>query len=87
MDKRNESTKTQPQPPAAKSKKITEAPAEYKYIGDDGGRWVFERRSDHRVITIDKPMNLPPGNPSTKMVRLSVHGFRVNDQVIALCKK
>lgn len=61
--------------------------AEYKYIGDDGGRWVFERRSDKRVVTINKPAALPPGNPSQITGLIMVHGFRVNEQVIALCKK
>jgi hypothetical protein len=61
--------------------------AEYKYIGDDGGRWVFERRSDKRVVTITKPKALPDKNPSQLPVQMIVHGFRVNDDVIALCKK
>ena len=61
--------------------------AEFKYIGDDGGRWIFERRSDKRVVTIDKPRSLPPGNPSRLPVNLTAHGFRVNDDVLALCRK
>jgi len=61
--------------------------AEYKYIGDDGGRWVFERRADRRVITIDKPGVMPTGNPSNKLVMLIAHGFRVPESVIAICKK
>ena len=61
--------------------------AEYKYIGDDGGRFVFERRSDKRVITINKPASLPPGNPSQVTGLIIVHGFKVNDAMIELCKK
>ncbi len=70
--------------PQAKKKKEL---AEYKYIGDDGARFVFERRSDKRVVTFDKPANLPPGNPSQFRVVGTVHGYRVNEQMIALCKK
>jgi hypothetical protein len=68
------------------AEQVTEL-AEYKYIGDDGGRWVFERRADRRVITIDKPGVMPQGNPSNKLVMLIAHGFRVPESVIAICKK
>jgi len=70
----------------SKTEQVTEL-AEYKYIGDDGGRWVFERRADRRVITIDKPGVMPTGNPSNKLVMLIAHGFRVPESVIAICKK
>ena len=101
--KMNEREQRMPESPADKAKKQAamkkareakkqkeqkpEQLAEYKYIGDDGGRWIFERRKDKRVVTIDKPMNLPAANPSETPVRLMAHGFRVSDDVIALCRK
>jgi hypothetical protein len=33
--------------------------ADYRYVGDDGGRWLFERRSDGLCFTIDKPKDAP----------------------------
>jgi hypothetical protein len=61
--------------------------AEYKYIGDDGGRWVFERRKDGLCVTIDKP-KAELGIKSGQMpVLLTVQGFHVHEAAMALCKK
>jgi hypothetical protein len=61
--------------------------AEFKYIGDDGGRWVFERRTDGLCITIDKPKILLNGKTKPTSVRLTVQGFHVHEAAIALCRK
>jgi hypothetical protein len=61
--------------------------AEFKYIGDDGGRWVFERRSDGLCVTIDKPKVELHGNSGRMGTILTVQGFHVHDEAIALCRK
>lgn len=76
-------TKETTNPPTKRKKEL----AEYKYIGDDGGRWVFENRINRRILTIDKPKNLPAKNPSSITSVLTVHGFGVPESLIALCKK
>lgn len=61
--------------------------AEFKYIGDDGKRWVFERRSDGLCLTIDKPTIKLTGTSGRLSAVLIVQGFHVHDEAIALCKK
>ncbi len=61
--------------------------AEFKYIGDDGGRWLFQRRSDGICITIDKPKNvtlnmqMPPFG-----VTLTVRGKKFNEDVLRIVR-
>lgn len=62
---------------------------EWKYVGDDGGRFIFERRSDKRIMTINKPRAIPEpkSQPAEINTVILIHGYRVNDEMIALCKK
>ena len=62
--------------------------AEFKYIGDDGGRWLFERRSDGLAITIDKPRHviLDAKSPPTTCL-LTVRGRKFNDDILSMVKK
>lgn len=61
--------------------------AEFKYIGDDGGRWLFQRRYDGICITIDKPKNvtlnmqMPPFG-----VTLTVRGKKFNEDVLRIVR-
>ncbi len=61
--------------------------AEFKYIGDDGKRWVFERREDGLCVTIDKPTIKLTGKSGRLSAVVTVQGFHVHDEAIALCKK
>ena len=62
--------------------------AEYKYIGDDGGRWLFERRSDGLCITVDKPRDVPLNMQSRPMsVNLTVRGKCFNDGILNIVRQ
>ena len=61
--------------------------AEFKYIGDDGGRWLFERRSDGLAITIDKPKAVLDVQTPRMAVELKVRGKHFNDDILAMVRK
>lgn len=66
--------------------KEPEPQADYKYIGDDGGRWLFERRSDGLCLTIDKPATLTSRTRET-VVRLTVRGKKFRPEVLRAVRK
>ena len=62
--------------------------AEYAYIGDDGGRWLFQRRSDGLAITIDKPKNVILDVDTKPMpLLMTVRGKVFNDEIRTMVKK
>jgi hypothetical protein len=62
--------------------------AEYKYVGDDGGRWLFERRSDGLCITVDKPKDVPLNIHSRPMsVNLTVRGKCFNENILNIVRQ
>ena len=61
--------------------------ADFKYLGDDGGRWLFERRSDGLAITIDKPKGLLDIHTPRMAVELKVRGKHFNDDILAMVRK
>lgn len=76
MAKSNE-TKTQPV-----------AKAEFEYIGDDGGRWLFTRRSDGLSFTIDKPRGIVLQAKTRPLsCRLTVRGGKFNPTILKMVRK
>jgi len=71
----------------AKENKPTEL-ADYKYVGDDGGRWLFERRLDGLCFTIDKPQPalLTPKTAGLS-VRLTVRGKKFRPEILAMVRQ
>jgi len=68
--------------------KIKNPPAEFKYIGDDGGRWLFERRSDGLCFTIDKPRGIVlQANTPALSCRLTVRGMKFNETILDMVRK
>ncbi len=68
----------------AKAKQL----AEFKYIGDDGGRWLFERRSDGLCFTIDKPRGIVLDHKTPPMsCRLTVRGKTFNPEVLGMVRR
>jgi hypothetical protein len=68
--------------------KVQLPPAEFKYIGDDGGRWIFERRSDKLVITIDKPAGITLDTKTPPIsLRLTCRGKKLNEDVLAMVRR
>lgn len=62
--------------------------AEFKYIGDDGGRWLFERRSDGLCFTIDKPRGVMLDHKTPPLsCRLTVRGKEFNEAILAMVRK
>jgi hypothetical protein len=62
--------------------------AEFKYVGDDGGRWLFERRSDGLCFTIDKPKNVPLTLQTKPLsVLLTVRGKHFNNDVLRIVRQ
>ncbi len=79
---------------AAVSKAITdETPqvkvkAEFEYIGDDGGRWLFTRRSDGLSFTIDKPRGITlTAKTQPLSCRLTVRGAKFNETILKMVRK
>jgi len=62
--------------------------AEFEYIGDDGGRWLFQRRSDGLCFTIDKPRGivLQAKTPALSC-RLTVRGNKFNETILDMVRK
>ena len=61
--------------------------AEFKYIGDDGGRWLFQRRYDGICITIDKPKNVTLNMQTPPFgVTLTVRGKKFNEDVLRIVR-
>ena len=61
--------------------------AEYKYMGDDGGRWLFQRRSDGLCITVDKPVREINSATKAMSVACTVRGNRFNEDILDMVKK
>ncbi len=63
-------------------------PAEFEYIGDDGGRWLFRRRSDGLCFTIDKPRGIVLDHKTQALsCRLTVRGGKFNDTILKMVRK
>ena len=62
--------------------------AEFKYVGDDGGRWLFQRRSDGLCFTIDKPrgVNLTATSPAMSVL-LTVRGKKFRPEILSMVKR
>ena len=62
--------------------------AEFKYIGDDGGRWLFQRRSDGLCFTIDKPKGIVLDAKTPPLsCRLTVRGPQFNPTILEMIRK
>jgi hypothetical protein len=72
----------------AKTTKVKLPPAEHKYIGDDGGRWIFQRRSDGLIFTIDKPRGdvLNEKTPPFS-VQVKVRGKQLREELFDMVRK
>ncbi len=72
----------------AATAQVQENLAEFKYIGDDGGRWLFERRSDGLCFTIDKPRGVVLTSKTPPLsCRLTVRGQKFNDTILKMVRK
>ena len=70
------------------SAKVTKAMAEFSYIGDDGGRWLFRRRVDGLCFTIDKPRGIVLNAKTPPLsCRLTVRGQKFNETILAMIRK
>ncbi len=62
--------------------------AEFKYMGDDGGRWLFEQRSDGLCFTIDKPRGVTLDAKTRPLsCRLTVRGMKFNPEVLKIARR
>jgi hypothetical protein len=61
--------------------------ADYRYVGDDGGRWLFERRSDGLCFTIDKPKNIQLSMQTKPIsVMLTIRGKCFNEEILKIVR-
>lgn len=68
--------------------KVTKAMAEFAYIGDDGGRWLFRRRSDDLCFTIDKPRGIKLTSKTPPLsCRLTIRGQKFNEAILKMVRK
>lgn len=73
---------------AKEPQKAVKQNAEFKYIGDDGGRWLFERRSDGLCFTIDKPRGIMLDHKTPPLsCRLTVRGQKFHREILEIVRK
>lgn len=60
--------------------------AEWKYIGDDGGRWLFQRRLDNLCITVDKPTSITPKSRDVA-VKINPRGHKWRPDIFEIVRK
>lgn len=86
-DEDNNSTADESEGENKPKRKVARNLAEFKYVGDDGGRWLFLRRSDGLAITIDKPKGLLDVHTPRMAVELKVRGKHFNDDILGIVRK